>query len=214
MSEAVAQKACIHSSVVAGVDCERLLAALPEVQRQVMTLFYLEERSYEEVAVMLDMPIGTVRSHLHRAKRRLAAGGGNMNRCEDFEELILRSLEAELSLEDRAVLDAHVAACPACSRFYDVQPRLDAALAAHFAGARYSPAFLREVQDQVLSRFARPRFGGIPDALNGLGIVATILVAQRLWNPGSVFWSPWVPLVAALLTALIFYPALLLRERV
>lgn len=54
------------------LDCEALVEMLPELQRRVVRLFYLEERSYEQVAAMLDMPINTVRSHLHRARKRLA----------------------------------------------------------------------------------------------------------------------------------------------
>jgi RNA polymerase sigma-70 factor (ECF subfamily) len=53
-------------------DCAALLMALPETQRQVVSLFYLEERSYQEVAALVGMPLNTVRSHLHRARRRLA----------------------------------------------------------------------------------------------------------------------------------------------
>ena len=59
-------------SAEARLDCEALVETLPEPQRQVVRLFYLEERSYEQVAAMLDMPINTVRSHLHRARKRLA----------------------------------------------------------------------------------------------------------------------------------------------
>jgi RNA polymerase sigma-70 factor (ECF subfamily) len=54
-----------------GLDLERGLAALPETQREAITLFYLEERSIAEVARMLDLPEGTVKSHLHRARRTL-----------------------------------------------------------------------------------------------------------------------------------------------
>lgn len=50
---------------------DRALAALPEKQRQVVTLFYLQERSYDEVAAMLAMPLGTVKTLLHRARGRL-----------------------------------------------------------------------------------------------------------------------------------------------
>jgi RNA polymerase sigma-70 factor (ECF subfamily) len=56
----------------ARMDCEALVETLPEPQRQVVRLFYLEDRSYEQVAEMLGMPLNTVRSHLHRARRRLA----------------------------------------------------------------------------------------------------------------------------------------------
>ena len=51
-------------------DC---LSKLPECQRAVITLFYLQERSVKEVAKMLDLPEGTVKSHLHRARRTLGA---------------------------------------------------------------------------------------------------------------------------------------------
>jgi RNA polymerase sigma-70 factor, ECF subfamily len=37
-----------------------------------MTLFSLQERSVEHVPHMLDLPEGTVKSHLHRARRALA----------------------------------------------------------------------------------------------------------------------------------------------
>ena len=46
--------------------------ACPSRSGEIVRLFYLEERSYEQVAAMLDMPINTVRSHLHRARKRLA----------------------------------------------------------------------------------------------------------------------------------------------
>ena len=38
-----------------------------------ITLFYLQEHSVKDVAAMLDLPEGTVKSHLHRARRALAA---------------------------------------------------------------------------------------------------------------------------------------------
>ena len=47
------------------------LARLPEAQREAVTLFYFEDRSVAEVARMLDLPEGTVKSHLHRARRAL-----------------------------------------------------------------------------------------------------------------------------------------------
>jgi RNA polymerase sigma-70 factor (ECF subfamily) len=56
----------------------RALAALPEKHRVVLTLREVEGMSYEEIAVALGVPVGTVESRLHRARaglaRRLAAG--------------------------------------------------------------------------------------------------------------------------------------------
>ena len=54
------------------VDWDRLLARLPEVQRQVVTLYYFEERDVREVAGRLGLAVGTVKSHLHRARQALA----------------------------------------------------------------------------------------------------------------------------------------------
>jgi RNA polymerase sigma-70 factor (ECF subfamily) len=47
------------------------LAELSEVQREVVLLHDLEEWTHEEIAGQLDLPAGTVRSHLHHARRRL-----------------------------------------------------------------------------------------------------------------------------------------------
>ena len=54
------------------LEIRQLLQRLPEVQQRVITLFYLQDCSVEEVARILDLPEGTVKSHLHRARRALA----------------------------------------------------------------------------------------------------------------------------------------------
>ncbi len=54
----------------------RLIEQLPDKQRQVILLFYMQEQSHEEVAAMLAMPVGTVKTLLHRARARLAAAAG------------------------------------------------------------------------------------------------------------------------------------------
>jgi len=51
----------------------RLIDQLPAKQRQVIMLFYMEDASHEEVATMLAMPVGTVKTLLHRARARLSA---------------------------------------------------------------------------------------------------------------------------------------------
>jgi RNA polymerase sigma-70 factor (ECF subfamily) len=52
-------------------DLDRALAQLPEEQRQVLLLVGLEGMRYEEVAVVLDVPVGTVRSRLSRGRDML-----------------------------------------------------------------------------------------------------------------------------------------------
>ena len=50
----------------------RLLAQLPEDQREAVILRDLEELSYEEIATLLDLPIGTVKSRINRGRIELA----------------------------------------------------------------------------------------------------------------------------------------------
>ena len=57
----------------------RLVDRLPSKQRQVIMLFYMEAQSHEEVAVMLGMPVGTVKTLLHRARASLSAAAGTMS---------------------------------------------------------------------------------------------------------------------------------------
>ena len=46
--------------------------SLPDYQRIIVTLYHLHDRSYEEIAEILHLPIGTVKSRLNRARLALA----------------------------------------------------------------------------------------------------------------------------------------------
>jgi RNA polymerase sigma-70 factor (ECF subfamily) len=48
-----------------------LMERLPPQYRTVLTLFYLEQAKYEEIAEIMDLPLGTVKTHIHRARLRL-----------------------------------------------------------------------------------------------------------------------------------------------
>ena len=50
---------------------ERAIDGLPEPHHSVLVLVDLEDRSYEETAAILELPIGTVRSRLFRARRMI-----------------------------------------------------------------------------------------------------------------------------------------------
>ena len=55
----------------ATVSVTQLLDQLPERYRQAVTLFYLEDKSYEQTAASLGLPLGTVKALLHRARKKL-----------------------------------------------------------------------------------------------------------------------------------------------
>lgn len=52
-------------------DLESGLACLPSDQREVLLMICLEAMSYQQVAQILGLPIGTVMSRLHRARKRM-----------------------------------------------------------------------------------------------------------------------------------------------
>jgi RNA polymerase sigma-70 factor (ECF subfamily) len=47
------------------------LAALSNMERTVLILFHQEDRTYEQIADTLSLPINTVRTHLHRGRKKL-----------------------------------------------------------------------------------------------------------------------------------------------
>jgi RNA polymerase sigma-70 factor (ECF subfamily) len=49
----------------------KLIAELPELQRAVVTLRYQEDLDPSEICRIVDMPVNTVKSHLHRALQAL-----------------------------------------------------------------------------------------------------------------------------------------------
>lgn len=71
------------------------LASLPDDYREVATLYFVEDLSYQEIADVVNRPIGTVRSRLHRGRKilmeklwALAEERGIVQRTEeeDFSE--------------------------------------------------------------------------------------------------------------------------------
>jgi RNA polymerase sigma-70 factor (ECF subfamily) len=57
----------------ADFEMRDLLGRVSEKYRQALVLFYLEDRSYEQVAELLGLPLGTVKTYLHRGKKELGA---------------------------------------------------------------------------------------------------------------------------------------------
>jgi RNA polymerase sigma-70 factor (ECF subfamily) len=47
------------------------VAMLPEYQRSMIVMYHAENMSYEDIAATMDLPIGTVKSRLNRARMAL-----------------------------------------------------------------------------------------------------------------------------------------------
>jgi RNA polymerase sigma factor (sigma-70 family) len=58
-------------SVALGVDMERALAVLSEGERAAIVQCYYNDLSHEEAAYVLGCPVGTVKTHVLRAKQKL-----------------------------------------------------------------------------------------------------------------------------------------------
>jgi RNA polymerase sigma-70 factor (ECF subfamily) len=56
---------------LSGEELARALATLAPKYRDVLALRYFEERSYAEMSDILELPVGTVSTLIHRAKRAL-----------------------------------------------------------------------------------------------------------------------------------------------
>jgi RNA polymerase sigma-70 factor (ECF subfamily) len=50
---------------------DRALLELSDAERAILVLFHQEECSYEHIALTLNLPINTVRTHLHRGRQKL-----------------------------------------------------------------------------------------------------------------------------------------------
>lgn len=64
-----AERILTGKQMMAGL--ERALGELSEVERQVIVMFHQEELTYEKIAEVLSLPLNTVRTHLHRGRKRL-----------------------------------------------------------------------------------------------------------------------------------------------
>lgn len=58
------------------------VAALPRADRDVLLLFAWADLSYDQIAQALDLPVGTVRSRLNRARRLVRAALANSDQME------------------------------------------------------------------------------------------------------------------------------------
>jgi RNA polymerase sigma-70 factor (ECF subfamily) len=55
-------------------EVQKLLSRLPSRERRVVALYYLEGRSYEEIATELNIPVNTIGPILSRSRKKLRGG--------------------------------------------------------------------------------------------------------------------------------------------
>ncbi len=112
------------------IDVQRALLAVPEDYRVVMILHDVQDLPYEEVAAIVGIPVGTVKSRLHRGRVALAralrgrsgagtsGAGGTVRRGEiqmtHPEEHLSGYVDGTLATDERAEVDAHLATCATC----------------------------------------------------------------------------------------------------
>jgi RNA polymerase sigma-70 factor (ECF subfamily) len=68
-----------HDRKITRERLEHFIQRLDEGQRLAIELRYMGEKSYEEIAEIMDIPVGTVKTYIHRAKlslRRMITGAG------------------------------------------------------------------------------------------------------------------------------------------
>lgn len=69
------------------------LAALNEEQRQIVLLFHQQEWSITQIASFMSMPEGTIKSHLHRGRKKMR------RLFEQHESAAVRALAAQFAAE-------------------------------------------------------------------------------------------------------------------
>ncbi len=80
----------VASSIADALDAatvQEALHALAEHYRAPVTLFYLKQHSYREIAVILGIPIGTVMSRIHRGRAELRARLMKISAAEELPRI-------------------------------------------------------------------------------------------------------------------------------
>ena len=123
----------LADTVMDRIDADLIRAeldALPEVYRVAAVLHFSQDLSYREIAGALDVPIGTVRSRLHRARfllqarlRGMAEARGLLHpvvpqpvsgACRLMMSQLDDYLDRELTPRDCEVIDRHLEKCDRC----------------------------------------------------------------------------------------------------
>jgi RNA polymerase sigma-70 factor (ECF subfamily) len=154
---------------------ERAIRALPVDYQEVAALYFSESLSYQEIAGILSIPVGTVRSRLHRARKRLQqlllreaidAGiapatppvvtpipGLDPVLCAEAFSHIDDYIDRELTAEEMEHVRAHLELCALCSTEFAYEEHLLDAVRAKLRRIDVPPA----VRSAVAKRLAASR---------------------------------------------------------
>ena len=133
VAEAQGEQALEQERVVERLSQDSIvnaLSSLPHDFRDVVVLVDIGEFSYADAAQILDVPIGTVMSRLHRGRRQLKAKLAEEtvwrehDPCEKCEELLQGYLDRELTEAEVAHAEAHLDVCDYCRRRYRFEESL------------------------------------------------------------------------------------------
>ena len=110
--------------------------------------------------------------------------------CPEFEDLILDYCEAAASPADSALLESHVAGCPACRSSLAQQQELELRLAKSLTQPALSPAFAPRLAARIAAERRAPEFFWLPRILNGIGYLGMAAAAGYLLQqlPHSADW--------------------------
>jgi anti-sigma factor (TIGR02949 family) len=129
-------------------DLEKAVDGLPESYRVVVVLAEMEDLSYREIAGILQLPVGTVRSRLHkRQPRRPMKTIG----CEEALHQLLEYLDEELGTAKSRQVEYHLTLCRSCFSRAEFERRLKEKLLE--AGKESARDALKKRIKTMISRF-------------------------------------------------------------
>ena len=174
-----------------GADLQAALDALPEAFREAVWLRDVEEFPYAEIAEMLGIPVGTVMSRISRGRRMLydkmvgknvepaqresvVLKAAPMPSCREIDPLFAPYIDGEATADERAVVDAHLRACPKCRH----QTALQSAVRETVRTKVCRPCAPEELRTRcrAAARAGRGPFGTTRSTITSLSVAAALVL--------------------------------------
>ena len=93
--EPIDDSPAVQKSVESLDEVEKLLRRLAGKEREVVRLFYLEGRTYEEISTELDVPVNTIGAVLSRARKKLRESQIHLSRSTTEIQSLKAMIQAE-----------------------------------------------------------------------------------------------------------------------